>query len=269
MQPVTSRIGRQAHERCPICGAWLRCREAGINKTCHRWICRKAYQDQQQAIRQQQCERYLLDYQRRFDLALSAREAQAEAHGVDSPEAFLPVILPSNPRRLVPLSSRHRYRFAKKLLRVIEEALRESSSDSTSADGEDAEPTSTLPVLGTACAVCRGRCCLRGRTHAFLHASTIRTQLRKQSGATARDILSAYCRHLAHVTYENSCVFHGPTGCQLPRFMRSATCRCFVCGGYIEVRNLIERQGSAHVFYAAMDESGVVRTAFAKHPREQ
>lgn len=86
-------------------------------------------------------------------------------------------------------------------------------------------------LLGQGCATCRGACCTRGGTHAFLSAAGLRgTAAEHTSGDTGLALEALYGAHLPESHYAGSCVFHGERGCTLPRAIRSDTCNRYLCG---------------------------------------
>jgi hypothetical protein len=262
--PFTPRspVGVQRAERCPICDKSITGREAPTNETCAAWRCRRTYREQQRAYHHQKKERFQQQYERRFAQATRVRDTKAETEGVEVPNSYVTVIVPVNRTPLVPLPRKRRSRFAKKLIQLAETALEEPSPEPASGLYSEEEESWALPILGSACAICQGRCCLKGGTHAHLDVATICRYLNQHPAASSRDILAAYCRLLARETYRNSCVFHAAVGCTLPRQMRSATCRNTICSGLIELRNRSTLYGQTRFFISAMDKCEVVRSKF-------
>jgi len=200
--------------------------------------------------------------ERRLAQATQARGKQAETLGIPGPESFAVIVLPLNERRLVPLPRRRRYRFAARLTRLLEDLER---------DAPDAVPASTVrrqpcepaaSALGMACATCRGRCCVRGGTLAYLNVPLLQRYMAARGQASRRDVLEAYCRHLPDKSYEGSCVFHSGTGCTLPPEMRADTCHSFVCTGFSELQDRAARLGERRFFLAAVGADDNVRSRF-------
>lgn len=203
--------------------------------------------------------RVLEESERRLAEATALRDTRAAAEGIEDAESYETIVTPANRRPLKPLPRRRRYRFAKRLMRLVEAALQAPESLAPDERNEQA-----LPILGTACANCLGGCCLHGGTHAFLHETTIRRFVSEHPGANAREIVEAYCRLLPDEAYNRSCVFHAADGCRLPRSMRSASCLKTVCGGLSELRLRIELDGDTKFFLAATDVTGVARSRFER-----
>lgn len=239
---------------CPFCGEPLRLARAWSLGHCGAWKCRSAHESAER-------DRYALAQQeRRLARATATRAAHARREGIATAEGHQVVVIPANTRPLTRLPRRRRYRFAKRLLRLVRET-REEASD---RDGHppDEDPAAQIPLLATACATCRGSCCEAGGSHAFLDKATIRRFLRSHPQADDRDVVAAFCRQLPDETYAGSCVFHSATGCGLPRTQRSATCRTSVCGGVSELKLRIELDGETKFFLAAIDGDEVLRSTF-------
>jgi hypothetical protein len=215
-------------------------------------------------MRRQEEERRHQDYSRRLERATALRDASATAYNTDDPVAYPVIVTPVNKRRLMPLPRSRRYRFTRRLLDLIKAALQSSPQTSLLNQGADKIPASALPILVNACANCRGHCCLRGGTHAYLDLSTIHRYGARHPEADFRQIIEAYCRLLPGAIYEGSCVFHSSTGCTLPGDMRSNTCLNTVCGGLIELKLRITLDAQTKFFLAASDKQGVVRSQFTE-----
>ncbi len=237
--------------------------EARSRPTCGGWKCQFAYRNAQEGLRRKQHEQLLQQYERSLAQATTLREASARSHGVEDPPSYRVIVLPVNERPLAPLTRKRRYRFVKRLMRLTEETLREPALQPLGDAGADTDQA--LPILKAACAICRGKCCVRGGTRAYLNGNAIRRFLSGHPDATARDIVEAYYRCLPVETYQNSCVFHSEAGCRLPTSLRSATCLNTVCGGVIELRQRIELDGEAKFFLAAANNERIVRSAFEIH----
>ena len=59
-----------------------------------------------------------------------------------------------------------------------------------------------------------------------------------RDGRLALDVCEVYTSHLPTHVIEDSCVFHTPKGCSLPRHLRADTCNSFECDG---LRNLLRQ----------------------------
>ena len=244
--------------RCAICDEPLARRPGRTRETCGSWKCR--LESRKTAQRRERDRRALLESERRLAQATALRNTRAAAEGIENAASYETIVTPANRHPLTTLPRRRRYRFAKRLMRLVEEALQTPPETLAADDGSERAPA--LPILGTACANCLGGCCLPGGTHAFLDEATVRRFASGHPGASAREVVEAYCRLLPDKAYANSCVFHAADGCRLPRPMRSATCRRTVCGGLSELRLRIELDGDKKFFLAATDGDGVARSRF-------
>lgn len=202
-------------------------------------------------------------YARKLAAATRSRDTNAAAQKVQEPATFVPVVLPSNQRRLAVLPRRRRYRFTKRLLRLVTQSLPLIRNTDASAAVDSAEASWELPILGTACATCRGHCCKKGDVHAYLDAATIRRYCEKHPQADVGEIVAAYARCLPAESFVDSCVFHSALGCAMPPEMRSATCHATVCSGLIELHDRTTRLGQSNFFLAATHADHVVRSQFA------
>jgi hypothetical protein len=75
-----------------------------------------------------------------------------------------------------------------------------------------------------------------------------------------REVLANYLDRLANRSNQNSCIYHGPQGCFLPRDMRSDTCNRWFCTGANRLRNEIGNEVPAESVVAT-EADGEVRAA--------
>jgi hypothetical protein len=75
-----------------------------------------------------------------------------------------------------------------------------------------------------------------------------------------REVLENYLDRLANRTNQNSCIYHGPQGCFLPRDMRSDTCNRWFCIGANRLRNEIGAEAPAETVLAR-EADGELRSA--------
>ena len=76
----------------------------------------------------------------------------------------------------------------------------------------------------------------------------------REPDAMAREFL----RHLPRVSYSGSCVYHGRTGCGLPREMRAAICNRFYCGSLREQWTALAAPTALPALLVATDDRGAV-----------
>lgn len=198
------------------------------------------------------------DGRSRADGSLEARRAElAQKLGLPAAESLPLITLPANRTLVRPLAERRKERFRAHLARVIDEAF---TSPLSSAPPRTSVDDGTSPLLGEACATCRGRCCHAGGEHAFLDVATIQAYRRAHPDATREDIAAAYSSRLAEEVYDRGCVFQAADGCRLPRTMRADICNSFLCTPLHELR-AIEASRPAHVLLAAQHGDRLVRSA--------
>ena len=193
--------------------------------------------------------------------AVQTRRAElARKLGLASPEALPLVSLPANRTRVRALPEHRRERFRAHLSRVVEEAF----TGTPSVDIEVArDRDGTSPLLGEACATCRGRCCHAGGDHAFLDVATVHAYLRAHPQASREEVMNAYLSRLADTTYGRGCVFQAEDGCRLPRTMRAGICNAFLCTPLQDLRAL-EASKPAHVLLVAEHGERLVRLALVE-----
>ena len=79
------------------------------------------------------------------------------------------------------------------------------------------------------CGLCKGGCCVAGEEHAYLSVFTIRSMMDNNQDISETDILNQYLSRISPKTVENSCINQTPSGCALPRELRSDICNAFYC----------------------------------------
>lgn len=140
------------------------------------------------------------------------------------PDGGMRIALPSGPRRTRALAERRRAAYRRRLTDLVAQA-RDAVEEVLAEDTESA--ASTLP--GRLCGLCRGGCCTRAGDHAYLTAGTMRAYMRRHPGMTNAEVVERYVDSLPPASQAGSCINHTPTGCALPRDMRSATCNAYAC----------------------------------------
>jgi hypothetical protein len=147
-------------------------------------------------------------------------------------------IVPAYAQPLRPQSPTRVEEFRAFLSGLIKEALLPGGEPIARSprEAQTAKQPEGRSVEAAACATCRGFCCALGGTRAFLDVATIRDFMAERPGITAQETLASFMRQLPRRSFENSCVFHGKTGCALPQQMRSAVCKNYYCGGLKEFR---------------------------------
>jgi hypothetical protein len=159
-------------------------------------------------------------------LYVSASTGDGEA--VDGSRA---VKVPLNRKKLEPVSA-DRVRRLRKHLVASMRAEREMKRPDRSASPVRPEPEGFAgEVARTACRLCKGWCCKGGEEHAYLDERAMARVRRARPELDARAVLRLYSERVPPAGYRESCVFHGPEGCTLPRELRSDVCNSYFCSG--------------------------------------
>jgi hypothetical protein len=86
----------------------------------------------------------------------------------------------------------------------------------------------------TACAACRGHCCISGgKNAAFLTPQVVAAYRRSRPTASEAEVFEAYQSALPQRTVRGSCLYHGAKGCGLTRAMRSQVCNSYGCSDFL------------------------------------
>lgn len=195
--------------------------------------------------------------ERLFDeqAAVVARAAAA----IDAtPETVVRATIPWQGSPVAPLSDERRGDFAEHLRWIVAEAFARPAPQDDLSEREAAE-ADEAPLTATACAACRGHCCSRGGTTAFLQATDIARWRQRAPETPPDEIVDWYLGMLPGETIAEACVFQGGDGCALPRDRRSDHCNAFYCRS---LQNLHERlaefAGSAAGLRATLDTKVVM-----------
>jgi hypothetical protein len=111
-------------------------------------------------------------------------------------------------------------------------------------------------LVQAGCALCRGHCCRGGGTHAYIDERTMALVRSEHPNLDAAAIIRLYTDAIARPGYHGSCLFHGQSGCTLPRPLRSELCNSYYCKG-LEAALLAARNGAVSVVIAT--RTGVER----------
>jgi hypothetical protein len=208
-----------------------------------------------------ECDRKDVPYQesRRREWLLKSIRQQIP----DTWSSTLPIVLlPRNERLLVPLPDTRYETHRGYLFKIVKEArtcyendgelLAESNAPVNGISSIDA----TLPVLSTACGLCRGECCYTGGNSAWLRPATIQRQHWFRFGVSDKRIVDFYLSYLPVTSFEDSCVYQGEYGCTLPRNLRANKCNQFLCKELGDlVSALAENEGSSCIAAAINNNS--------------
>ncbi|MEN8150619.1 MAG: hypothetical protein ABFS86_12405 [Planctomycetota bacterium] len=183
------------------------------------------------------------------------RQADPERYPGDA----LVAVLPLNMRPLAPFPEARRRAIRDHLTAALSEAAARLPDLEAGEWVSPAPPftydvrESELPVLGAACATCRGQCCAVGGDHAFLSSDVFIPRLLADPDLTTDDLLEEYLGYLPEIHFQDQCVYQSDTGCRLPREGRSATCNTFLCNSLLKLGEDTMAHGPRAVFGVTME----------------
>ncbi len=184
-----------------------------------------------------------------------ARRAERE-HRAEIPPNALRARLPANADPLAPQDPGRRAAFEQHLRDI----LRSPSPDREEVDAPP-PPTGRDALSAAACTACRGSCCRSGGDHAYLTEETVARVLQGRPELGPAQLREDYLRRLPDRTVLNSCIFHGATGCGLPREMRSTTCNLHLCGKLTDLLKVLPEASPPPVFAVLFDGRRWARSA--------
>ncbi len=247
-----------ANEACVVCGRRLAIHDRAA-RTCSDRTCRTTQLLERQRAREQ-ARRAQLDAR-----AGALRDRGAADAGVAAPETYPVTVLPSLDAPATHLPKQRRRALREHLVPIVAQAFATDGPAPPAADDEREAPAHAPHLdaaMGSACAQCRGYCCGGGGEHAYLTADTMRRYRAAHPDATPDDVVGAYLRCVGATTYRRSCIFHGATGCTLPRAMRSDTCNRFLCEPLRTFERRVRDGDAARAFFAPSDAEGARSGAF-------
>jgi hypothetical protein len=166
------------------------------------------------------------------------RERGFDPDGVDW------AVVPSNPAALRELDGEAADAFRNHLRRLLdaggapspEDRARPPHAPPRDEPARDGPPPRESEALTGACTACRGWCCRRGGSHAFLDETSLSRIRRQHPDLDSTALLALYDRFLGPNHLEGGCVFQGGGGCRLPRALRSDTCNDWWCEDVERIR---------------------------------
>ena len=245
-----------SHETCDVCKRRLTPHQFGAGNCGSPECCRK--------LEEQARERNRIRTRDLNEEVGRIRDREALSRGIAEPELYSVVVVPSSRRACVPLPDERRSQFRAHLSSAVAEAVRSDSSDPTGSSETNDPPVQPrlASLLNQACSLCQGACCRNGRNHAYIRAETIRQYLSQHPETTPRDVANLYLGYVGEESMEDACIFLQPTGCALPREMRSKTCNRFLCAELVEFVQLDGGHESARGFIVATEGPRVIEAAF-------
>ncbi len=170
------------------------------------------------------------------------------------------IIVPGQREALVPPSSDRIRALRRHLIEAIRDLVKARRPDRL-VQRRTVEPAGfKAAVVAESCGHCRGSCCMAGGTHAFLDERTMARVHAEQPDLTVRQVMRAYIGSVAPLAYRDSCLFHGPSGCTLPRPLRAELCNSYYCNGLLDFLNANVDAGHAvKIVTHAEQETGTVQ----------
>jgi hypothetical protein len=149
----------------------------------------------------------------------------------NSDHESLPVMVPRNCKPLSVVTSDRVQRLRERLQDVLRD-LRKTTSSRRSTSRPAPEPEGFHAVVAqAACSLCQGYCCRNGGDEAFLDARTIARLRQANPTLTDEALIRLYAGRVPVEAYQDSCIFHGRSGCTLDRSMRADVCNTYFCRG--------------------------------------
>ena len=174
------------------------------------------------------------------DRSLLARALAARPE--TDPEAARVVAIPTSPSAAAAPDPERLAAYRRHLATIVAEATEhpdaaslEDERDRSHVDDllEQDRQFAARPVLAATCDAlcgrCRGGCCQRGGDDAYLTALDARRWLDAHPDQGPEDLLALYHSLLPPAAITGSCINQTPTGCALPRELRSTICNRYFC----------------------------------------
>ena len=246
-------MAHMTNQHCVICDAVLTVHQAARGGTCDEPSCK--HQKLLTDLAQQRKEEAEL-----MSRVKATAEKKLDEQGYSNKEGMRLVVVPANERLVSRLAEVRRRAFERHLNRVLDELEANAWEQyDQGAVEQELESESTDADIARGCATCRGYCCSYGGTHAFLKVETIRAYLQQHPGLSRAQVMAAYLERIGEQTYQGSCVFHGVTGCCLPRQMRSKTCNHYLCKGLRDFQVQRGKEDKRVIIIAAVEDKVVHR----------
>ncbi|MFL5257859.1 MAG: hypothetical protein ACJ8AI_34265 [Rhodopila sp.] len=163
------------------------------------------------------------------------------------------LVVPHQDRPLEPPSPARIRRFKRHLIECLRDLRKARRPERLLRPPVVAPPPEAAPVLRAGCAACRGYCCLGGEEHAYLDERTMARVRHDQPDLGERTLIAAYVAQIAPLSFQDSCLFHGETGCTLRAEMRARLCDAFFC---TPLREFLRSPAAPHHVQVAAGPAG-------------
>lgn len=251
---------------CRNCGADLKTHRERQEEFCSNIRCRPACMAylRQKAKEHEQQQMEMRDAQALKTLS----DVRANWHSsVPIDNDVVLMIVPNNTRQLVSQSEENIAEFRaylENIMQLAEEQITDSASHEfiqIEHESRAVQQQTSLPVIN-ACSTCRGACCLQAKGHAFLNKDFFAWRLLNEHDTSGAEMIDQYISQIPDQAYEDSCVYHGPQGCVLPREIRSSTCNRFLCTEIHDGQRRNQNQKTVSSI-AIVDSDGVMRVGLS------
>jgi hypothetical protein len=88
---------------------------------------------------------------------------------------------------------------------------------------------------------------------AYLDAATLLRYRYHHPDSTIGSITTDYVSRIATERYAESCMYHGPQGCVLPRSMRASDCNRYLCDGLVLIAQRLCEEPEVALYVAATE----------------
>lgn len=257
-----SNVGRKT---CAVCGTPLNTHPERVEGVCRNLKCRGPI------LQQRKDERIAAEARQRTELHKIGLSAVRAAAPEVLTQTRLPIvmILPSfaSPLRQQPAERKKALQqnlqnAAKQAVDMLEEPGRVEVIKANIAHRVGDISSVPPEVITNACSTCRGACCRPGGEHAFLGAEFLAWRLLTEPDATPEGIVEQYLALVPDESFDDSCLYHSPTGCAIPRAKRSPICNGFLCIGVVERAEDLACQPDAVTVTIAVDNGVPRRVGF-------
>lgn len=220
---------------CRNCGADLKTHQQRREEFCSHARCRPASMAYllQKAKEHKQRE---ADARDANDIHLLIRACKNDNVSLAASNKAILLVVPDNQYSVVKQTEERKNEFLAHLEQIMQGALElianveEHESIQAGHEYRAVQQETSLPVIN-ACSTCRGVCCFRGKGHAFLTKDLFAWRMLNEVDVSPEAQIEDYMSRIPEYAYENSCVYHGPEGCVLPREIRGSICNSFLCTG--------------------------------------